>query len=394
MKKSLVALAALAAIAGSAQAQSTVTLYGLVDANVGSFTTNVVSGTAIKSQSQTRINPEGLNGNRWGLRGSEDLGGGLSAIFNLESGFTIDDGAQAQSTLFGRRANVGFAGTFGKVELGRSSSAYNDVAYDHAMMGGASKFDPSNANNSILANTATAGASAVSTNVTGAVQFLGRTTTWLGFQERINNSIKYTSPNMSGFTAAVMLGLGEDKAAGVDASKTVAASVKYANGPLLVSAGYQSEGQGASLTGSAAKGATAPALQNTIVSAAYDFGVAKVGLGLNRALYKEVTIANAIGDQAAGSAFAAQKEYNLSVAVPMGATTLSAGYAVSNGDTLGKSTGFGVQALYALSKRTTLYAGAVSTAAYAKLADAVNANVVGSDVQRNKTYAAGVRHSF
>ena len=385
MKKTLIALAALSAIAGVAQAQSSVTLYGLVDADVGRFTTNVVSAGAVKSQSQTKVNPEGLNGNRWGMRGSEDLGGGMKAIFNLESGFTIDDGAQGQGALFGRRANVGLAGDFGTVELGRSSSPYSGVAADHTMMG-MSKFDPSNLNNSIgVADVVALGAAPVAANATSA-KFLSRTTTWLGYQERVNNSIKYTSPNMSGFTAAVMLGLGEDASATTSASKTVSASVKYANGPLLVSAGYQSEG--ASTTAAvAAAPATVPTLNNTLLSATYDFGVAKAGLGLNRAVYKNV-FAGATPDAAA------QNEYSLSVAVPMGATTLSAAYSASSGDDLGKSTGFGVQALYALSKRTTLYAGAVSTSAYDKLADAVKLAAPTSDIQRNTTYAAGVRHTF
>ncbi len=401
MKKTLIALAALSAIAGAAQAQSTVTLYGLVDADFGAFTTNVVTAPGvIKSLSQTKINPEGLNGNRWGLKGAEDLGGGLSAIFNLESGFTIDDGASAQGgLLFGRRASVGLTGGFGKVELGRSSSAYNDVAYDHAMMGGASKFDPSNANNSLSAAAITGAGNAVRAFVatpnaanaallaTAAQPLMARTNAWFGFQERVNNSIKYTTPTFSGVTASVMYGLGEDKSATTDASKTVSASIKYVNGPLLVSAGYQSEG--ASTTAAvAAAPAAVPTLDNTLISIAYDFGVAKVGLGVSRAQYKNVF---ALATPASPD-MAAQNEYDLSVSVPIGAVTLSADYAVSNGDDLGKSSGFGVQALYALSKRTTLYVGAVSTSTYDNLATVANA--LGGDIQRNTTYAAGVRHTF
>lgn len=397
MKKTLVALATLSAIAGAAQAQSTVTLYGLVDANLGSYTTNGVSAGAIKSLSQTKVDPAGLNGNRWGLRGKENLGGGLAAIFNLESGFNLDDGSQGQGTLFGRRANVGLAGGFGTVELGRSSSPYANVSIDHAMMGGGSFADPSNNNNSL----STTKAAAIGT-AAGAAQFLGAravpNTTWLGFQERINNSVKYTTPDFSGFTGSFMYALGEDKTATTKASKTVSASVKYVNGPLLVSAGYQSEGAGGTLTGSVAAPATtlvtataAPALENAIVSVAYNFGVAKVGLGVNRAKYKDVTLTTALNGS---TSIAAQNEYSLSVAVPLGATTLSAGYAQSNGDTLGKSNGFGVQALYALSKRTTLYIGGVSTSPYDKLADAVRVLAPASNIRDTRIYAAGVRHAF
>lgn len=369
MKKSLIALAVLAA-SGAAMAQSTVTVYGLVDASFGSFKTNGAgTGTqagTIQSITQTAVNTDGLNGNRWGLRMSEDLGGGMSAVANLESGFNIDTGSSAQGgLLFGRRANVGLASGFGTVTLGRNTSAYNDVAYDHSTLG-ASIFDAANLNNGTTAPT--------------AANLLARRTAWIGFGERIDNSVKYVSPNFSGVTFGALYGFGEDKTATTSASKSISASVKYVNGPLLVSAGYQSEGVLTTAT-------TKPALENTLVNVAYDFGVAKVAGGFNRAKYKDINVMAIAGK----TDTAAQKEWNLSVAVPLGATTLSAGYAMSKGDDLGKSTGFGVQALYALSKRTTLYAGGLSTKAYDKLAAA---QAVGSNVGRTTTYAVGVRHTF
>ena len=381
MKKTLIALAALTAIAGAAQAQSTVTLYGIVDADIASTTTAGYVGTSIKTLSQSQVRTDGLSGDRWGLKGAEDLGGGLSAIFNLESGFTIDAGTSAQGgLLFGRRSNVGLSGGFGKVELGRNSGPYEDVAADHSMMG-ESSFDPSNYNT----GPSTASAAAVTTTGAGANPFFStangpRVHAWIGYATRLNNSIKYTTPAFSGVTASVLYSLGEDKTATTDATKSISASVKYVNGPLLVSAGYQSETAASSTTTT-----KAPALENTLVSVAYDFGAAKVGMGFNRANYKDVTVT------ATGLDFAAQNGYDLSVAVPFGATTVSANYAVSDGDTLGKSTGFGVQALYALSKRTTLYVGAVSTQLFSKLVDGA---AVGSDSGRNSIYAAGVRHSF
>lgn len=374
MKKSLIALAVLAA-SGAAMAQSTVTVYGLVDASFGSFKTNsaVTTGTqagTIQSITQTAVNTDGLNGNRWGLRMSEDLGGGMSAVANLESGFNIDTGSSAQNgLLFGRRANVGLASGFGTVTLGRNTSAYNDVAYDHSTLG-ASIFDAANLNNGTTAPT--------------AANLLARRTAWIGFGERIDNSVKYVSPNFSGVTFGALYGFGENKTTTTNASKTLSASVKYVNGPLLVSAGYQSEGI-AVIAATATTGERKPALENTLVNVAYDFGVAKVAGGFNRAKYKDISVIGIKTD------IAAQKEWNLSVAVPLGATTLSAGYAMSKGDDLGKSTGFGVQALYALSKRTTLYAGGLSTKAYDKLA---TAQAVGSNVGRTTTYAVGVRHTF
>ena len=111
MKKTLIAFAALSALAGIAQAQSSVTLYGVADAYLASVKTENKVGAVTTSLTQTKIDSGGHNGSRWGLRGSEDLGGGLKAIFQLESGFNIDTGASAQNgVLFSRQAFVGQIG--------------------------------------------------------------------------------------------------------------------------------------------------------------------------------------------------------------------------------------------------------------------------------------------
>ena len=391
MKKSLIALAVLAA-SGVASAQSTVTLYGLLDGNIQSFKTNILvpatatTAATIQSARQTKIESGGLNGSRWGMRIREDLGGGLAAIGNLESGINLDNGASGQGgVLFGRRANVGLTGGFGTVTIGRNSSSYDDVAADNAMMG-QSIFDPSQTNNApstLAASNLLAPANAAT--------FLGRNTSWVGFNTRFNNSVKYISPNFAGFSGSLMYALGEDKTAANTSSKSVSANLKYANGPLLISGGYQSEAAGGTLTGTTSSVGTPagakPALENALLSVAYDLGVAKIGAGFNRAKFKDVAAPAVLG----GGNIDAQKEVNLSVAVPLGATTLSAGYAQSKGDTLGKSTGFGVQALYSLSKRSTLYAGAQSTKGYDKL---INSLPAGSSASKITTYGLGLRHTF
>jgi predicted porin len=386
MKKTLIALAALGAMAGAAQAQSTVTIYGLLDANIGSYKTNQINGAAISGISQAKIDSGGLNGSRWGIRFSEDIGGGMAVIGNLESGINLDAGSSAQGgLLFGRRANVGISSGFGTVTIGRNSSSYDDVSADHAMMG-ATLFDPSNTNNGL--STATA---ATLGTLAGNASFLnhggngsGAHVTWVGFNTRFNNSVKYVSPNFGGFTGSFMYAFGEDKTAAVSASNTVSANLKYANGPLVVSGGYQSEGATRTAT-------TKPALVNTLLNVSYDFGVAKVGFGANRAKYKDVITTFRTG---VAHELAAQKEYSLSVAVPLGATTLSAGYARSKGDDLGSSTGWGIQALYSLSKRTTLYTGAVSTKNYENVAANTMLIAPTSNITRTTTYAAGIRHTF
>lgn len=383
MKKTLIAFAALTAIAGIAQAQSTVTIYGLVDANIKSFKSNVVAANGtIQQVTQTGIDSGGLNGSRWGIRINEDLGGGLSAVANLESGFDISTGQTQQDqtsatgvktqSLFGRRANVGVtSSSFGTVTLGRNSTSYDDVSADHAMMG-STLFDPSYQ----FASSISPATLATPTTPAGIATLISRPAAWVGYNQRFNNSIKYISPNFSGFSGSATYGFGEDKTTSTDASKSVSANLKYANGPLIVSGGYQSEGF-ARPVGTGLK----PALENTLLSVAYDLGVAKVGAGFNRAKFKD----------ASATSSPTQKEYSLSVAVPLGATTLSAGYAQSKGDVLGKSSGFGVQALYSLSKRTTLYAGAQNIKAYSNV---VAAAPVNSNVGRSMLYAAGVRHTF
>ena len=384
MKKTFIAVAALSALAGSVQAQSTVTIYGVLDGNFGSFKSNQVDGASIQNLNQTKIDSNGLSGSRWGIRFSEDLGGGLSAIGNLESGFSLDTGTSGQGgRLFGRRAIVGLASSsMGTLTLGRNSTSYNDVAYDHSMMV-TSPFDPSN--NSISTSAATA---ATLNTLAGKAAMLnhsgssvGAQLTWLGFNNRFDNSVKYATPNLGGFTGSFTYGVGEDKTTAQPASKSTSAHLKYTNGPLVISGGYQSEGGAINQTTGAKQ-----ALQNTIFSLAYDFKVVKVGLGLNRGQYKGVT--------ATGGDLAAQNEFSLTAAVPLGALTLAAGYAQSKGNDLGKSSGFGAHALYALSKRTVLYVGGVSTRNYDKVAAAAQAQAPLSNIGRTVVYAAGINHSF
>ena len=129
MKKSSLTLAimALAAAAGgAAHAQSNVQVYGLLD--VGVETANNKSPTG---GSQTSVISGGMNTSRWGLRGTEDLGGGLKAVFNLEGGILMDTGAQ-DGVLFKRQANVGLEGAFGRVVIGRSFTSVYDtvIAFD------------------------------------------------------------------------------------------------------------------------------------------------------------------------------------------------------------------------------------------------------------------------
>lgn len=198
MKKTLIALAAVAAT-GAAFAQSSVTLYGVADASIVKST-----GVSTKMSSAALMN----NGNsRWGLRGSEDLGGGMKAGFNFEQGLSLTDGSIAKSGggEFGRGAWMNLSGGFGDVRLGRTlnPSFYGVAAWELT----------GTANYSVVMN-----------------QFGSKTT-----GVRNSSQISYTTPNMGGVSATlgyVLKGNSADDKAKVDMN------VIYKNGPVAASFVY------------------------------------------------------------------------------------------------------------------------------------------------------------
>src|SRR5450830_737338 len=125
MKKSLIALSVLAAISGVAQAQSSVTIYGVVDMAFQAESKAGVKKYAIDSGEQA--------GSRLGFKGTEDLGGGLKAIFDIEAGILGDSGASQGGLTFGRQSWVGLTGDFGTVKAGRQYTPqfYFYDAVDH-----------------------------------------------------------------------------------------------------------------------------------------------------------------------------------------------------------------------------------------------------------------------
>nr|WP_308302964.1 porin [Cupriavidus pauculus] len=128
MKIKLAAAAAIAMFATGAQAQSSVTLYGVAD--VGVEYLNRTAG----DHSNVRMQPgNGLTtGSWWGMRGTEDLGGGLKGVLVLESGFNLDTGASTDSRLFNRQAFIGLQGRYGALTLGRQQTPIYDftLAFD------------------------------------------------------------------------------------------------------------------------------------------------------------------------------------------------------------------------------------------------------------------------
>jgi predicted porin len=339
MKKSLIALAVLAA-SGAAMAQSSVTLYGRLDASLAQTSKEVTGLNAVGKVKQTGINSNNLNTTFWGLKGSEDLGGGLRANFGLESGFAIDTGV-GNAGLFERKAIVGLSGAFGAVDLGRNYTAYDSLR--------------AATNNIYDSNFAT----------TGDVWNNGIR----DYSNRTSNSVTYTSPSFGGISGQVGYAFGENKQVAPnvgDATDTLSLHVKYANGPLLVGYGYQEE----KLT--QAVGTASDKIKYNLVGASYDFGMAKLVGSYNQAK------TNALKD----------KEYQVGVSVPFGAAAIAAGYSNSKSEGFNannKGTGASLVGTYNLSKRTTVYAGYEATK--------VESNN-GRTTTKATNVATGVRHTF
>jgi predicted porin len=151
MKKSLLAVAALGVLTGTAHAQSSVTIYGVVDTNieyVSNLSSQVPSAangfTVGPGENAYRLTSGGLSGSRWGLRGVEDLGGGLKSLFVLESGFGVDDGRSQQGgRLFGRQAYVGLeSSAVGRITFGRQYTTMFDAFANFSPTGYATQYEP------------------------------------------------------------------------------------------------------------------------------------------------------------------------------------------------------------------------------------------------------------
>lgn len=146
MKKTKAAVAiATTLVSVSALAQSSVTLYGIVDTGIEFFTHATPTGGTV---ARMPVVGGGDMPSRWGMHGTEDLGGGLKAVFTLESGFSASNGALQQGgRLFGRQSYVGLSGPWGQVTFGRQYSMTNwGLAGANVMgaggFGGLASFDP------------------------------------------------------------------------------------------------------------------------------------------------------------------------------------------------------------------------------------------------------------
>lgn len=289
MKKSLLALAALTAFAGVASAQSSVTLYGRVDLSV-----NKPIGTDAKNLSNG-------SGSRLGLRGTEDLGGGLSALFNIEHRFNADTGADSTGNVrfWNGRSLVGLRGGFGQVVFGRE--------YTTSFLGTQLWADPWGWDTIAAQN-----------GITG-----------LGGIAKVRNDSSVTyNIAAGGFSFGIQTAEATD-AINTFASKPLNFNVGYAGGPLRASFGYEKTGR---------EGAADEKMWSAAVS--YDLGFMKPGFYYGR------------GDALNG---AEHKGWMITATAPLGAGEFRASYGnlKANDTSVSKRLALGYH--YSMSKRTTLY---------------------------------------
>ncbi len=357
MKKSILALAVLGTIAGTASAQSSVSVYGLVDVAL-------VRETGAAAGSTTKITSGVGAGSRLGFKGSEDLGGGLAAVFLLESGYQADTGALGQGgLLFGRQAYVGLQGGFGALTVGRQYTPQYLTVASADPFGSGYAGDTKN----LMAATGNSAS-------------------------RMDNSLKYVSPAFGGVTGELAYAPGEvagDNAAG----RQIGAALAYAGGALKVRLGYHNRNNETALVKNVSSA------RNTALAATYDLGALKlhfaygVDKGVNSAPLRNAT--NPFAYAAAPTPSVDSRAVLLGVTVPLGgAHTLMASYigkddrTAFNQDAAQLAVGY----RYALSKRTDLYA------AYAHIDNKRGAGyTVGSAIEGGTGDGAlnlGIRHAF
>jgi predicted porin len=377
---------ALLGLASVAHAQSSVTLYGVLDESI-QYAHNVTTpGDPLTNNNQFAMFGGNMSGNRWGLKGAEDLGGGLQAIFQLEAGFNLSNGTSQQGgRMFGRQAFVGLqSNQFGTVTLGRQYDPVVDLVQ----------------------------------GIT-ADNYWGSTFTTPGDVDnndnssRTNNSIKYASPTYAGFQFEAMYAFG-GVAGSTDSGQTWSGAAAYNNGPFSLAAGYIRMENGNTLASRTADGsvrwstgatsdatfdstinqpfASAKSVSIASVAAQYVIGPITTGLRYSNAMYKPDGF----------STFGATERFNVGAGFVNWQVTpaalLGLGYTFTHGSGNGPSATYNQVSLgadYNLSKRTDVYL----VGAYQKASGTgVTATVADYGYNSNNTtqeiLSLGIRHKF
>jgi predicted porin len=349
MKKSylVLAIALATSLSGiTASAQQSVTVSGILGIGVSSVSggqqgsSNYAAGREFKMAQDSKVPT------RLVFRGTEDVGGGMSALFLLDKGFNIDDGTETLGGAF-RESYVGLRGNFGTVTVGRQFHPLFNVRDD---------YDPT----------------ADSSNLMATAAF------------RMNNSIMYRTPSADGFFAKLAYGLGEVPG-NAAASRALGAYLAYDKGPISAKLGHNNlnDAQGVR------------SAKNTLLAGSYNFGMATgfLSYGINK------------GAVVSGNYSAADNtDMLLGVRAPFGANTLAATFIRKNDKTAADADADQIQLYYAysLSKRTVLYsifthinnsANAVYTTAHASAAPTAAQYALGAR-PANREFSVGIRHNF
>jgi predicted porin len=381
MKKTLIAMAVLAA-SGASMAQ--VTMYGVVgSAYQNQKSTVVTAGNGVDTRADGIVDVGAIGGGRLGFRGTEDLGGGLKANFNLEAGVGTSNGfttasttavgthqpgqAAGQNQLFNRQSWVGLSGGFGALQLGRTSSPFTDVVGASDVFGG----------------------SGITTvNLDGA---LGGT--------RQSNGVFYTTPSMGGFVVKAMYALLDTGTSAVNGTAQTTANglrVGYVAGPLAVHVGsgiLDSTG----VVGTTQAAGVTSRTDGQAIGFSYDFGAAKLFAGAT----KTKAQANVGVDSTVENT-----DSNIGVSVPVGALTLLGGLGRNSRTSIGTgtaaagtedvtATGTGADwvlgAYYNFSKRTVAY---LKTGVFNKIDFGANLGTANANRIETSSTSIGIRHEF
>jgi predicted porin len=363
-------------------AQSSETLYGLIDEGFD-YTNNVKGGKVYELQSGY------TQGSRWGLKGNEDLGGGLAAIFQIESGFDVNNGKLAQGGLgFGRQAYVGLnSDKFGAVTLGRQYDSVVDYlaqTTSNGSWGGylfSHPYDNDNTDNTF----------------------------------RVNNTIKYASPNIAGLQFGGTYSFSNDTNFANNRQYSVGA--QYTIGGLLLAAAYlQANNPSATATGAINNGGdenfVAKRLRIFGAGATYGFGNATVAFAYTNTFVAQPVSSGYVGAITPGGGatlsslrfnnFEVNGKYQFTPAFFVGAayTFTRTDFNASNGKSHPQFHSVGIMADYNLSKRTDVYfqgayqhaggdkTGSVLDVAYVPGADGV------SSTSSQVVGRVGIRHKF
>jgi predicted porin len=331
---------------GSAAAQSSVQTYGLLDLNVGYASNFSAPGDGV-----VRVSSGGMNTSRLGFRGSEDLGDGLKAVFQLETGIAVDSGA-ADTPLFKRQANVGVEGRYGRLVLGRSFTVVYDFMLAYDPMGYAPFY-----------SWAPAG------NASGTSRY--------GMTLAFDNMVKYTG-KMGKLTFGANYGAGEQASTADGAKGGIV--VNYASGPYSIVATWE-RANGNTVAPAASRGATTA----WHLGAMYSRGKLKF-----QAAAREYGLAGSMPDVRA-RLYWAGGNYSATPVVTLAAAVYYQDVRNVAADT--DPVMYVIRARHALSKRTDLYV----TAAHAR---AKNGRTVGLSREdagygsHQHGVVAGIQHRF